>query len=57
MKNLVMHAPLIIDVAGTELTPADRRRLAVSEGPLDVRSRCHRCRIAALCLRGQASNA
>ena len=28
MKNPAMHAPLIIDVAGTELTPADRRRLA-----------------------------
>ncbi|MDM0077796.1 beta-N-acetylhexosaminidase [Variovorax sp. J2P1-59] len=28
MIDNAMHAPLIIDVAGTELTPADRRRLA-----------------------------
>ncbi|MDM0114321.1 beta-N-acetylhexosaminidase [Variovorax sp. J22R133] len=28
MKQDIVHAPLVIDVAGTELTPADRRRLA-----------------------------
>ncbi|MDM0036368.1 beta-N-acetylhexosaminidase [Variovorax sp. J22P271] len=28
MSDKTLHAPLIIDVAGTELSPADRRRLA-----------------------------
>jgi beta-N-acetylhexosaminidase len=28
MTHFVVHAPLIIDIAGTALTPADRRRLA-----------------------------
>ena len=29
---MTQHAPLILDIAGTRLTPADRRRLATSAG-------------------------